>query len=242
MSRRATGSIFKWWDAPSANSKGTSTHEIQATVWSFQIESCPPAAKPSTFNLLLSTPQKMSLINDALKRARQSQQVNIPGGPPLRPVEPSSGGGMGWILLAVIILLLVAASFFIGMALSKRKPETVATAPEISQTQQVASVTAAAISGVPISAPAPASNAPSSVSINNQTAAISNSIPQPPPPPPQPKLQGIIFTPPKPWAIVNGKTVYVGDSVGDFTVKEISRNAVTLENADGSEKKLLIGQ
>jgi hypothetical protein len=183
----------------------------------------------------------MSLINDALKRARQSQQVNIPGGPPLRPVEPKSGGGMGWILLAVIILL-VAASFFIGMSLSKRKPEMVATAPEISSPQEVASVTATAVSGVPTSAPAPASNAPPSVSINTQTAAISNSTPQPPPQPPQPKLQGIIFTPPKPWAIVNSKTVYVGDSVGDFTVKEISRNAVTLENADGSEKKLVIGQ
>jgi hypothetical protein len=181
----------------------------------------------------------MSLINDALKRARQSQQVNIPGGPPLRPVEPNPGGGMGWILLAVIILL-VAASFFIGMSLSKRKPAPSATAPEISPTQQIASVTAEATAGVPISAPA--SNAPSAVSINNQTASISNSIPEPPPQPPQPKLQGIIFTPPKPWAIVNNKTVYVGDSVGDFTVKEISRNAVTLENADGSEKKLVIGQ
>ena len=88
----------------------------------------------------------MSLINDALKRARQSQQVNIPGGPPLRPVEPKSGGGMGWILLVVIIVLLVAASFFIGMSLSKRKPETVAIAPEISPTQQIASVTATALS------------------------------------------------------------------------------------------------
>jgi hypothetical protein len=183
----------------------------------------------------------MSLINDALKRARQSQQVNIPGGPPLRPVEPNPGGGMGWILLAVI-LLLVAASFFIGMSLSKRKPAPSATAPEISPTQQITSVTADAISGVPISAPAPASNAPPTVSINNQTAAISNSIPEPPPPPPPPKLQGIFFTPPNPSAIVNGKTVNVGDSVGDFTVKEISRNAVTLENADGSEKKLVIGQ
>jgi hypothetical protein len=41
---------------------------------------------------------------------------------------------------------------------------------------------------------------------------------------------------------VNGKTVFLGDSVGDFTVKEITKNSVLLQNADGSEKKLTIGQ
>ena len=79
----------------------------------------------------------MSLINDALRRASQSQQEKISGGPPLRPVEPKRGGGTGWILPAVIILLIAAAFFFIGMAMSKRKPSPVATAPEISPTQQV---------------------------------------------------------------------------------------------------------
>jgi hypothetical protein len=182
----------------------------------------------------------MSLINDALKRARQSQQVNIPGGPPLRPVEPNPGGGQGWILPAVIILFLVAAAFFIGMAMSKRKSAPASAATVTAPTQQVASVTAAAISGIPISPTA--SNAPASVSSNNETAAFSNSIPPPPPPPPEPKLQGIIFSPPKSWAIVNGKTVYVGDSVGNFSVVEITKNTVTLLDVDGSEKKLMIGQ
>ncbi len=42
----------------------------------------------------------------------------------------------------------------------------------------------------------------------------------------------------EPWAIVDGKTVHVGDWLGEFRVKEISQHNVTLEKADGSQKKL----
>ena len=62
--------------------------------------------------------------------------------------------------------------------------------------------------------------------------------PPPPPPPPEPKLQGIVYTATQPWAIVDGKTVHVGDRLGEFRVKEISQHNVTLEKADGSQKKL----
>jgi hypothetical protein len=146
-------------------------------------------------------------------------------------------------LPAVIILLIAAAFFFIGMAMSKRKPSPVATAPEISPAQQVVTAPATATTAaVPVSAPA--SVPPPAISNVNEVAVISNSAPPPPPPPPLPqlKLQGIFYTPPQPSAIVNGKTVFLGDSVGDFTVKEITKNSVLLQNLDGSEKKLTIGQ
>ncbi|HEY1717942.1 MAG TPA: hypothetical protein VGH42_06560 [Verrucomicrobiae bacterium] len=177
----------------------------------------------------------MSLINDALKRARQSQQKNPPGGPPLFPVEIKTRGGIGWFLPTVIVALVVAAGIFIVMALARRTPPSpVAVAPEISVTQQIGSVSV------------PPSNPPAAVSTTNgastNEAPISNSVPPPPPPPPEPKLQGIIYDPAKPWAIVNGKTVYVGDHVGDFRVKEITKNSVTLQNADGSEKTLVMGE
>ena len=66
----------------------------------------------------------MSLINDALKQARQSQPNNPPSGspPPLSPVESASRGGINWFLLALIVLLLVAAGFFFGLSLSKPAP------------------------------------------------------------------------------------------------------------------------
>jgi len=55
-------------------------------------------------------------------------------------------------------------------------------------------------------------------------------------------LQGIFFDPTRPWAIVSGKTVYAGDRVGNFRVKEISKNTVTLEKADKTLKVLELGR
>jgi hypothetical protein len=181
----------------------------------------------------------MSLINDALKRARQSQQKNPPGGPLLFPAEIKTRGGIGWFLPTVIVALVVAAGIFIALALARRTPPSpVAAAPAISATQQIVSTS--------ISTPAPASNAPLAASMTNAAstnkASISNSIPPPPPPPPEPKLQGIIYDPAKPWAIVSGKTVYVGDFVSEFRVKEITKNSITLQNLDGSVKILVMGQ
>ena len=52
----------------------------------------------------------MSLINDALKRARDAQRNDPPSGaPPLPPVESPARGGIGWILAAAVVLLLAAA-------------------------------------------------------------------------------------------------------------------------------------
>jgi hypothetical protein len=190
----------------------------------------PQNPQPSTCNFNF---QKMSLINDALKRARQqSQQKNPPGGPPLFPAEIRTRRGTGWFLPGVIVALVVAAGIFIAMALAKRTPPPAAGAQEISATQQIESIS------VPPSNPP--SNPPTAVYFTN-AESISNSVP-PPPPPPEPKLQGIVYDPARPWAIVSGKTVYVGDHVLDFRVKEITRNTVTLQNADGSEKKLVMSQ
>jgi hypothetical protein len=55
-----------------------------------------------------------------------------------------------------------------------------------------------------------------------------------PPAPPKPaplRLQGIVFNPSHPSALINGKTVYIGDKVGGFQVSEISQNSATLINA-----------
>jgi hypothetical protein len=160
----------------------------------------------------------MSLINDALKQAKQLRPQNPPPDPPpLSPVESASHGGMGWLVPAVIILLLVAAGIFIGLSLSKPTP-LVASAPPVATTQQVASVTAVL--------PA-VTNAPPS---SNTVAAV-------PPKPPEPKLQGVLFDATRPCAIVSGDTVFVGDHVSGFRVAAISRDSVTLQSE--TETKVL---
>jgi hypothetical protein len=163
----------------------------------------------------------MSLINDALKRARQSQ-VNPPagGGPPLRPVEPRNNSSLAWLLPAIIIFLIVVAIFFIGLAMANRTVTKIVNAPEpdISTSQPVEAVAAPAPRPVPQVEPA--------VTIE-----------------PTPlKVQGIAYDPTKPWAIINGKTVFTGDSIGDFHVKAISKYNVTLTGADGKEKIVTLGE
>src|SRR5476649_1472693 len=118
----------------------------------------------------------MSLINDALKQAKQSQQPNPPSGQsPLRPVEPAPRGVGDWLLPLAVIALVVAAAFFIWLSLAGHKI-TPAKTPEISAAQPAA---------IPASPPAvvPATNAP----------AASNIVATVPPPPTPPKLQGIVY-------------------------------------------------
>jgi hypothetical protein len=51
-------------------------------------------------------------------------------------------------------------------------------------------------------------------------------------------LQGIVYGPAQPWAIVDGRAVQAGDRPGEFRVKTISPREVILKKTDGSQKKL----
>jgi hypothetical protein len=186
----------------------------------------------------------MSLINDALKRAKQTQSAPPPPLSPLPPAENKSSGGTKWILLLLILLLVIAASFFIGIAMSRHlmmKADFAMSPTEI-----------------PMAAPAATPIPPPNVE------PVSNSVPEPkavpvpitpvvPPPPANMnlpgtnavaafKIQGIVYDLKKPWAIISGKTVFVGDRVNGFQVKTISKNTVTLTDDDGAEKILSFGQ
>ena len=169
----------------------------------------------------------MSRINDALKRAQRAQRQNLslPGAnvPRRLPVQSGPGSAIGWILPGVIGFLIVAACLFIGMALITRTATKAANRPNLVAAQPATSAPAAA----PVRAPTPAPAAAPPPLASAQ-----------PPPPPEPKLQGIVYAATGAWAIVDGQTVHAGDRLGDFRVKEISPRNVTLEKADGSQKKL----
>jgi hypothetical protein len=174
----------------------------------------------------------MSLINDALKRARESQRNQPPGAPPLPPVESSTRGGAGWILTAAAILFLAAVGLLLGPIWFGHK----------SPPAGVAKTTA-------IPAPPPVAAAP--VRVANTAPSATNTTPpavtntNPPPPvvavEQLPKVQGIIFNAAHPLAIVNGQTVNVGDRVGNYQVKQITQNNVVFQRLDGSQKTLGIG-
>jgi hypothetical protein len=160
----------------------------------------------------------MSLINDALKRARHDHTPRGPQGPlpPLPPVEDSTPVSM-WLVPAIVIFLIVAAIFFIGLAVAHHSVHTIVNAPPdpVIATQQAAEV------ALPI-VPAPVA---------------------PPPlnPPDAPKLQGIFYSPTAPSAIVDGKTVEVGDHYQQYRVTEITKFTVTLTDSEGKAIKLSMG-
>jgi hypothetical protein len=165
----------------------------------------------------------MSSINDALKRAKKSQKEEPPplppGAPPLPPVQPESSGSMGWLVL--VVLIIATACFFIGLAFTNHKPasETTVTVTNVVQ-----------VAAVP---PAP----PEPIAVTNLVVPLTK------PAPPALKLEGILYGPSQPpQAIVNGQTVYVGDTVNGFRVKMISKNNVSFVASDGTEKNLVLGE
>ena len=161
----------------------------------------------------------MSQINDALKRAKDMQPKNTPSSvPPMQPVEsPAGQHGANWIWpVVIILLLLLLAGLFIAISTGSHAEKKVIAEPVPAPAVQTAAVPAA-----PPKAPAP--------------EIVKSKLPKPA------RLQGIVYDPVHPYAIVSGKTVFVGDSVDGMRVTGISRDAITLVG-NGQTSKLAVGQ
>ncbi|HEU5396446.1 MAG TPA: hypothetical protein VFV81_04710 [Verrucomicrobiae bacterium] len=170
----------------------------------------------------------MSLINNARKRAQES-----PPGP--SPIDCSSNatpesGRAGWILVGLIA---VAAIVF-GYAFVHRTE----TMPRRSIDATLAGMTSNPPAGAPPEAPVAAAVIPvarATPPATNVSLAVSNAGPMY-------KVQGIVFSPARPWAIINKQTVFVGDRVNGARVTVITRNSVTLQMTDGSVTNLIVGK
>ena len=80
-----------------------------------------------------------------------------------------------------------------------------------------------------VNEPAPA--APAAAAVEPETNALPVTATNEPPQTLVPKLKGISFHPTHPLAVLNDRTVVVGDRVGGFRVLAITRGSVTLGNA-----------
>jgi hypothetical protein len=171
----------------------------------------------------------MSLINDALNRAKQAQETKPqpPGtGLHFRPVEPTQrdSAGSSRMLPTLLVAALVASVFLLReINRENRRPgwSQVRTWPAI--TPPVLPVRAAAVSR-----PAPAASKTAAASVPAATAEA------PPPKPPPLRLQAVFYNPARPSAIISGDTVYVGDRVRAFCVTQIRSNSATLVGATGT--------
>jgi hypothetical protein len=163
----------------------------------------------------------MSLINDALKRARQAQPENLApaDGPWLRPVERAPRGARpDFLMLALIGVVLVLAGvlllqwFHSGDLIVRAKTIPAAPAPE-------------AIHATPASVQTAAVAQPAT----NLAVAVEPAKP----PPIVYKLQSIFYFPKNPSAVINGKTVHEGTVVGEARVVAIGQESATILMGSG---------
>jgi hypothetical protein len=63
-----------------------------------------------------------------------------------------------------------------------------------------------------------------------KTQVVAGVAPEPPKATPL-KLQGILFNPTRPSAVINGKPLFVGDRIREFKVIAISRDSATLASS-----------
>lgn len=200
----------------------------------------------------------MSLINDALRRARQSEKGSsilpaadappTPGVPlPLDPVEPPPlSPWPSFLAIAATTLLVLAlvgaGGWFIWKSWNDKhsgKSVTVAahrpvrptlTANASATRTNVSPGPASSTTAVPLSTPAASlTNVASAATGSNATTAAPPIATVPPPVKwPSFKLQGIFYRPPRSSVMLNKQTVFMDDVIDGAKVVEIGPQSVTL--------------
>jgi len=174
----------------------------------------------------------MSLINDALKRAKQAQEQGSPESPKVqfRPVEAArqpvkKNHTTIWIAVVIMVGLIIGFVFRQLTRENKNSTPKEVKAREIVPANPIPQETAPA--------PKPVTPAPA---IQDKSATVHADAPSEARPPE--KLQAIVFDPKRPSAIISGKSVFVGDKIGDLRVVAITQESVTL--VGGGQTNLLV--
>lgn len=191
----------------------------------------------------------MSLINDALKRARKAQQDNPPPVPPLqlRPAEPQAPrSAVPLVLVLLALVLVVIAGGLLVWTFAKQSAPVLRVdartmtppAPPVVEAPKTETPPATAEAVTPqnpesqtpvvvVSAPATDETLPGQPDTNGLPVAASVE----PPKPAALKLQAILYNPIRPSAILSGKTVFLGDRVGEFRLLAVTPESVTIGSA-----------
>ncbi len=203
----------------------------------------------------------MSLINDALKRAKQAQQEAPPPPPSntdLRPVEQRQYGRPS-VGLAVPVLLGIASLVLLFLLWQTARNSNLQTTLEVNARTKTPAPAPAQTSAEPAPrvpttqpvspAPAPSAAVAASTAHDPTAQVSSNALPvaataivEPstnpvpvlavtPPKPALPKLQAIIYNPNRPSVMIGGKSLFIGDRLGEFRVRAIDQETVTLVSA-----------
>jgi hypothetical protein len=210
----------------------------------------------------------MSLVNDALRRAKAAQQEVAPPPPSqmqFRPVEPGqqAGPGLGMIVpvslvVAALLALVLVWQWARGHSFPEPREARAVTRVAVQPTASPLPVAASTVPTTPAAADErslplrPESRTTQTGGVVDTLAAIESATSASPAvakeqedeatnspaiaPTPQPKpaplrLQAIVFNPKRPSALISGKTVFIGDKLGDARVMAIDQDSATLVGA-----------
>ncbi len=181
----------------------------------------------------------MSLINDALKRAKQSRKeapVIQAEPPPLRAADPSPQPGL-WPFLVIPLVLAVVlalAGIFLWRWIDQIKPQPIQVAARtVVPSPTTANTAPVAPQSVKPEAPTAKATEKSEGAANvlaattNPTSNTTVAVVEPPAAAPL-KLQGIFYTRKNPSAVINGKIRAVGDRIGEAQLIAIGPESVTV--------------
>jgi len=178
----------------------------------------------------------MSLINDALKRASQSDRNRPRPDATHAPMKPVAGG-RGWSLPLALGVGVAVALALAGWSFLQWWKTGHSNAPVTMEAAAVAPKPApVAREAIPPPQPQPA---PAPVIAPPAPAPAPPAIPVEPPWPAKLKLMGIFFNTTSPYALINGKTVAPGDKIAGIRVTTIESDRVTVE-WNGQVKELKI--
>jgi hypothetical protein len=173
----------------------------------------------------------MSLINDALKRAKETQPQGVAAaGPSLQPVLTAQRARPDFLLpmLALVILLLAALLFWAwshGVEVVKVRANSFPVAVTPSPVAEPSPV-------------APANPVVAAAAVEPMTNAVVAAPVVEPVKPVTYKLQSIFYFAKNPSAVINGKTVYAGSRVGEAHVVAIGKESATIMLATGETQLL----
>ena len=192
----------------------------------------------------------MSLINDALKRANQ-----VPPPPPLPqqiakglqpvPARPPSDSRLALIIFPTILCLILAVAGYLLMrgfnskdaagrwrsplqrVFARERPQPKAQpATEVGEeTENAAAQHQAAVASVKLQKAIPSPVPAPRAAVTNVTPVVVVSTN----PFPRLKIQGIFYRANNPSAMINAKTVFIGDWVSNAKVVGITQDSVTVE-------------
>ena len=191
----------------------------------------------------------MSLINDALKRARNKVQgTNAPVSDPapMQPVEQRRPVGLPIYFMPVLLFVVAGACYFIVKGWDAKRQAGFYPQPVTIQARELESLKTESTAGGEKDYPIPTNrnfslndHSPSRATQPKAAAGAPVQVDSPEATQSSFKLQGIFYSAKSPSAVINSKTVYVGDTIANAKVKAIGRQSVTLEQ-DGETKVLTL--